>query len=103
MEERTPDTITIGFVPLGCPKAIIDSETMLGRIAQAGFVVTGETEDVDVVIVNTCGFIESAKQEAMETIRTLTERKKTESVGRVIVTGCLPERMGKDLLSSQRL
>jgi ribosomal protein S12 methylthiotransferase len=98
MTENPENPVIIGFVSLGCPKAIIDSETMLGKIAQTGFVITGETDNVDAVVVNTCGFIESAKQEALETIKAIIENKKKGTVGKVIAAGCLAERMGKTML-----
>ena len=61
--------VTVGFVALGCPKNIVDSERMLAEIAQAGFLITADTNNADVVVVNTCGFIAPAKTEALEAIK----------------------------------
>ncbi|HOK66069.1 MAG TPA: 30S ribosomal protein S12 methylthiotransferase RimO [Anaerohalosphaeraceae bacterium] len=89
--------ITIGFVSLGCPKNTVDSEVMLARIGQAGFVLTGEMQ-ADAVIINTCGFIEPAKQEALDVIRRAVKEKKKGRLSRIIVAGCLSQRMGAALL-----
>ncbi len=89
--------ITVGFVSLGCPKNTVDSEVMLARIGQAGFVLTGEMQ-ADAVIINTCGFIEPAKQEALDVIRRAVKEKKKGRLGRIIVAGCLSQRMGAALL-----
>jgi len=98
MAERIkPESITVGFVALGCPKAIVDSETMLARIAEAGFIITGETDDADVVVINTCGFIAPARAEALEAISCAVDRKADGTVKKVIVVGCLPERVGTEL------
>lgn len=89
---------TVGFVALGCPKNIVDSEVMLAQIGQAGFVLSGDADNADVVIINTCGFIAPAKAEAIEAIRQAVRQKKKGRVQKVIVTGCLSERMGDALL-----
>jgi ribosomal protein S12 methylthiotransferase len=88
---------TVGFVSLGCPKNTVDSEAMLAQIGQAGFILTGDLQ-ADIVIVNTCGFIEPAKQEALEVIRQAVKQKKKGRLGKLVVAGCLPERMGTALL-----
>jgi ribosomal protein S12 methylthiotransferase len=90
-------TVTVGFVSLGCPKNTVDSESMLARIGQAGYILSGDIE-ADVVIVNTCGFIAPAKEEALEVIRQAVRKKKKGRVRKIIVTGCLPQRMGDALL-----
>ena len=82
---------------LGCPKNVIDSERMLAQIAQSGFLITGEPEKADVVIINTCGFITPAKTEALEAIREALACKRTGGVKKVIVAGCLAERLGEEL------
>ncbi len=81
----------IGFVSLGCPKNLVDSEVMLGMAEQAGHEITTDADGADVVIVNTCAFIDRAKQESIDTILEMAERKKTTG-GRLVVTGCLAER-----------
>ena len=92
-------TAAVGFYALGCPKNIVDSEKMLAQIAEAGFLICSDPGEADVVVVNTCGFIEPAKQEALETIRHAVELKKEGRVKRVVVAGCLSQRMGKDLFN----
>ena len=89
--------VTVGFVALGCPKNIVDSESMLARIGQADFVISPDTDNADVVVINTCGFIAPAKEEALEAIRHAVSQKKVGFVQKVIVTGCLSERMGQTL------
>ena len=81
----------IGFVSLGCPKNLVDSEVMLGTAEQAGHEITTDADGADVVIVNTCAFIDRAKQESIDTILEMAEKKKATG-GRLVVTGCLAER-----------
>ncbi len=88
---------TVGFVALGCPKNIVDSEVMLAQIGQAGFVLSGDADNADVVVINTCGFIAPAKSEAIEAIRQAVRQKKKGRIRKVIVAGCLSERMGEAL------
>lgn len=90
--------ITVGFVSLGCPKNSVDTERMLAEIAQAGFVITGQTDNADVVVVNTCGFIAPAEAESLDAIRRAVDCKISGSVRKVIVAGCLGERLGSELL-----
>ena len=90
--------ITIGFVSLGCPKNVVDSERMLAEIVQAGFPITAETDKADVVVVNTCGFIAPAEAESLEAIRHAVDRKLSGAVKKVVVAGCLSERLGPELL-----
>ncbi len=88
----------VGFVSLGCPKNLVDSEVMMGTLAEAGYEITNSAEDAETVVVNTCGFIESAKQESIDAILEAT-RLKTEGVAkRVVVAGCLVERYRDDLM-----
>ncbi|MBC8481456.1 MAG: 30S ribosomal protein S12 methylthiotransferase RimO [Planctomycetes bacterium] len=96
-QKKIKNNITIGFVPLGCPKAIVDSERMLAQIAQANYIITGDPNNADVVIINTCGFIEPAKLEALEEIAKALENKRKHKVGKVIVAGCLAQRLGRGL------
>jgi ribosomal protein S12 methylthiotransferase len=99
-KNQQPDSIkTVGFVSLGCPKNSIDAEVMLARIGTADFILTDDTDHADIVVINTCGFIEPAKEEALEVIRKALRQKKKGHIRKVIVTGCLSERLGKDLLN----
>lgn len=88
------NTPTVAFVALGCPKNIVDSEKMLALVGQAGFTIAGDIDSADVVVINTCGFIKPAKDEAIEAISGAIEQKKRGKVKRVIVAGCLAQRMG---------
>ncbi|MEG2377388.1 MAG: 30S ribosomal protein S12 methylthiotransferase RimO [Clostridia bacterium] len=90
----------IGFISLGCAKNLVDSEQMLSRLDDAGYEITGEIENTDAVIINTCGFIASARLEAYENIREVGLLKSEGKVGRILVAGCLPEREREELLSS---
>ena len=96
-KKNRPQTPTVGFVALGCPKNIVDSEVMLARIGQAGFVLSGDADNADVVVINTCGFIAPAKSEAIDAIRQAVRQKNKGRVRKVIVAGCLSERMGEAL------
>ncbi|HTM34280.1 MAG TPA: 30S ribosomal protein S12 methylthiotransferase RimO [Vicinamibacterales bacterium] len=87
----------IGFVSLGCPKNLVDSEVMLGLAEQAGHVVTAEADGADVLVVNTCAFIDRAKQESIDTILEMAELKKQARGRRLVVTGCLAERYREEL------
>ena len=89
---------TYAFVSLGCPKNTVDSERMLGKLAQDGYVLTPDADGADVVIVNTCGFIEPARQESLGVIREMLALKEQGRVGAVVVAGCLAERKGEALL-----
>jgi ribosomal protein S12 methylthiotransferase len=88
---------TYAFVSLGCPKNTVDSERMLGKLAQDGYALVPDAAGADVVVVNTCGFIESARQESLGVIREMLDLKREGKVGAVVVAGCLAERQ-KDLL-----
>ena len=88
----------IGTISLGCPKNLVDSEVMLGYIAERNFDITNNPEEADLIIVNTCGFIESAKEESINTILQMGEYKKTGSCKYLIITGCLGQRYATELL-----
>ena len=88
----------IGFVSLGCPKNLVDSEVMLGLLAQSGNEITTSQEDAEVIVVNTCGFIESAKQESIDTILEMAQQKIKGNCRKLIVAGCLVERYRKELM-----
>ena len=88
----------VGFVSLGCPKNQLDTEVMLHEVASAGYEITPEETEADVVIINTCGFIESAKRESIENILDIAWLKKNRSLRAIIVTGCLAERYRESIL-----
>jgi ribosomal protein S12 methylthiotransferase len=88
----------VGFVSLGCPKNLVDSEVMMGTLQQAGYEITNSADDADTVVVNTCGFIESAKQESIDAILEATRLKEDGTVRRVVVAGCLVERYRDELI-----
>jgi ribosomal protein S12 methylthiotransferase len=87
----------IGLVSLGCPKNLVDSEVMLGLVQQDGHEVTADASTADVLIVNTCAFIDKAKQESIDTILELAEHKKSGNCRKLVVTGCLAERYRDEL------
>ena len=87
----------IGFVSLGCPKNQIDTEVMLREVAAAGYEITPEETEADIVIINTCGFIESAKKEAIDNILDIAWLKKNHKLKSIIVTGCLAERYREEI------
>jgi ribosomal protein S12 methylthiotransferase len=89
---------TFAFVSLGCPKNLVDSERMLGKLAQDGYALTPNADGADVVVVNTCGFIEPARQESLAVIQEMLDLKRQGRVGAVVVAGCLAERKKEDLL-----
>nr|ADC36074.1 putative 2-methylthioadenine synthetase [uncultured bacterium 164] len=88
----------VGFVSLGCPKNLVDSEVMMGQLAEAGYEITSKAGEADTVVVNTCGFIESAKQESIDAILEATRLKTEGHATRVIVAGCMVERYREDLV-----
>lgn len=88
----------IGMISLGCPKNQVDAEWMLARLAEQGYVITDEVDGADAVIINTCGFIEDAKKEAIENILDMAQLKKEGIIGKIIVTGCLAERYREEIL-----
>ena len=90
---------TYAFVSLGCPKNLVDSERMLGKLAQDGYALTPDADGADVVVINTCGFIEPARQESLGVIREMLALKQEGRVGAVVVAGCLAERKKDDLLN----
>ena len=87
----------IGMISLGCPKNLVDSEVMLGLAQEQGHQLTRDAADADVLIVNTCAFIDKAKQESIDTILEMAEHKKTGACKRLVVTGCLAERYRDEL------
>src|SRR5216110_462846 len=81
----------VGFVSLGCPKNLVDSEVMMGMLAQGGAELVSSAEDAEVIVVNTCSFIESAQQESVNTILEMA-RLKSGKARKLVVAGCLVER-----------
>lgn len=88
----------IGFISLGCPKNQVDSELMLEKLDTAGFTIIDTAFGADIVIINTCGFIEAAKQEAIDNILDMVNLKEQGEVGKIIVIGCLAERYRDEIL-----
>ncbi len=91
--------IKVGMVSLGCPKNQMDAELMLAKLEKAGYEITAESGLADVVIVNTCGFIEDAKRESIDNILEFAQLKKEGQIKRIIVTGCLAERYQQELVN----
>ncbi|TAK14639.1 MAG: 30S ribosomal protein S12 methylthiotransferase RimO [Acidobacteria bacterium] len=87
----------IGFVSLGCPKNLVDGEVMLGMARDAGHTITADAEDADVIVVNTCAFIDNAKEESVDAILEMAQLKKDGKAKKLIVTGCLAERYREQL------
>jgi len=87
----------VGFVSLGCPKNLVDSEVMMGMLAQAGAELISRAEDADVIVVNTCSFIASAQQESVNTILEMARHKTDGRVRKLVVAGCLVERFRDDI------
>src|SRR5215510_5832829 len=98
----------VGMISLGCPKNLVDSEIMLGRLAREGYEIVADAEEAETVVVNTCAFIEEAQQESIDTILEVVARKAKakdqgpgqapgQGVSRVLVAGCMVNRFGQDL------
>src|SRR5215213_10197161 len=88
----------VGFISLGCPKNLVDSEVMMGKLRQSGYEITTDASEADTLVVNTCGFIESAKQESINAILEATRLKTEGKAKRIIMAGCLVERYRDDLI-----
>lgn len=82
----------VSLVSLGCPKNLVDSEVMLGRLAQDGFLICERHEDADIIVINTCGFLQEAKTEALDVINQASSLKKSGVIKGIVVAGCLPQR-----------
>ena len=96
--ERAPVApVRVGFVSLGCPKNLVDSEVMMGMLAQAGAELISTAEDADVIVVNTCSFIEAAQQESVNTILEMARHKTDGRVRKLVVAGCLVERFRDEI------
>jgi ribosomal protein S12 methylthiotransferase len=90
----------VGFISLGCPKNLVDSEVMMGQLKASGYQITADASEADTVVVNTCGFIESAKQESIDTILEAARLKTDGRATRLVVAGCLVERYRDELKAS---
>ena len=95
--ELTAKRMKVGFVSLGCPKNLVDGEVMLGYAQQAGHEITADSQDADVIVVNTCAFIDNAKQESIDAILEMAQLKRDGKCSRLVVTGCLAERYRDEL------
>src|SRR3954471_4608311 len=93
------DIRSVAFVSLGCPKNLVDSERMLGLLAQDGLAITPNADEADAIVINTCGFLEASKTESLDEIRRAIEMKKSGRCKRIIVAGCLVQRHKTKLLN----
>ena len=88
----------VGFISLGCPKNLVDSEVMMGLLTREGYELTPRADDAEILVVNTCSFIESAQKESIETILEMAEHKKFGAAKKLVVAGCLVERFRDQIL-----
>jgi ribosomal protein S12 methylthiotransferase len=95
-----PTAPTVGFISLGCPKNLVDSEVMMGLLDRAGARLTSHPEEAEILIVNTCSFIDTAKQESVDTILEMARHKTSGSAKKLIVAGCLVERYRDEIQKS---
>ncbi|MGD0547432.1 MAG: hypothetical protein ABR991_06340, partial [Terracidiphilus sp.] len=91
---------TVGFISLGCPKNLVDSEVMMGLLDRAGARLTSHPEEAEILVVNTCSFIDTAKQESIDTILEMAQHKITGRARKLIVAGCLVERYRDEIRKS---
>ena len=89
----------VGMISLGCPKNQVDAEIMLKKLVDAGYILVDEAEKADVVIVNTCAFIEDSKKESIDSILEMIDYKEEGFLKRVVVTGCLAQRYAEEVFS----
>ena len=90
--------VKVGLVSLGCAKNLVDSENLLGMLRERGMEIVPDPAEADVIFVNTCGFIESAKEESIEAIFDMAQYKHTGKLKRLFVTGCLSQRYPEALM-----
>lgn len=98
MKQKREKSISVALVSLGCAKNLVDSEKMLGALGGAGFVISAEPDGADAVVINTCSFIQAAREESLQVIQEMLRLKKAGRVRRVIIAGCLPQRFQERLL-----
>lgn len=91
-------TIKVGLVSLGCPKNLVDSEIMLGLLRESGFIITNREQEADAIIINTCSFINDAKEESIKTILELAQLKEKGNCRALLVAGCLAQRYHRELM-----
>src|SRR6478752_6481978 len=97
-QEGSPSRpVKVGFVSLGCPKNLVDSEVMMGLLSHGGAEITSRAEEADIIVVNTCSFIDSAKQESVDTILEMAQHKTSGRAQKLIVAGCLVERYRNEI------
>ncbi|MGA7786425.1 MAG: hypothetical protein WB997_17415, partial [Candidatus Acidiferrales bacterium] len=96
---NSKNTTKVGFVSLGCPKNLVDSEVMMGILAREGYELTPRADEAEVLVVNTCSFIEPAQKESVEAIIEMAEHKKFGVARRLIVAGCLVERYRNEIIA----
>src|SRR5262249_2106461 len=98
-EQSAPETKLpkVGFVSLGCPKNLVDSEVMMGMLQSGGAQITSRADDADIIVVNTCSFIDSAKQESVDTILEMAQHKTIGRAKKLVVAGCLVERYRSEI------
>jgi ribosomal protein S12 methylthiotransferase len=99
ISERSICLAKIGFISLGCPKNLVDSEVMIGLLKKKGHTITADPEEAEILVVNTCSFIEAAKKESIDTILDAVRMKDSGSCKKLIVAGCLAERYPKEIRS----
>src|SRR5690242_9904213 len=99
MQEKRPERpVRVGMISLGCAKNLVDGEIMLGSLLKSGMEITNDAAQADVVIVNTCSFIDSAQEESVDTILESAELREAKNRGQgLIVSGCLPQRFREEL------
>src|SRR4051812_26034778 len=95
-----PAPVSVALVTLGCARNDVDSEELAGRLASDGFVLVEDPEDADTVVVNTCGFVEAAKKDSVDTLLAASDLKHGGRPRAVVAVGCLAERYGKELAAS---
>lgn len=101
MAKKATQIRTVAFVSLGCPKNLVDSERMLGLLAEDGLAITPDAAQADAIIINTCGFLEASKTESMKEIRDAVKMKEEGQCKRVVVAGCLVQRHKTKLLADE--
>ncbi len=97
---RSCEPPVVAFVSLGCVKNLVDSEKMLGQLAESGAIISGDESAADTIVVNTCGFLEAARAESLEILAELAQRKRKGRLRRIVVVGCLVQRDGEKLLEA---
>src|SRR4051794_1933336 len=100
MTTDTRDLLSVAMVTLGCARNEVDSEELAGRLEAGGFLLVEDPVDADTVVVNTCGFVESAKKDSVDTLLEAADLKATGRTRAVVAVGCMAERYGKQLAES---